>query len=144
MAVVKSSLRILMLERLGETFNQTSVPLRYTPRGFAIDEANKVQIMRCFFCLCFGWSLLQMRSVCFSQRKMADTRMLFGVQLLYVAEADHAAVPLADRPDVPAPMDGAANGAAALDQVWHFVQVIQLHRISDEVTQAAGPMCHTW
>lgn len=76
-AVVKSSLRILTLERLGETFNQTSVPLRYTPRGFALDEANRV---------------------------------------VYVAEADHAAIPLADRPDVPAPMDGAANGAAALDQ----------------------------
>lgn len=51
-AVVKSSLRILMLERLGETFNQTSVPLRYTPRGFAIDEANKVRITCCFCCLC--------------------------------------------------------------------------------------------
>jgi hypothetical protein len=45
-AVVKSSLRILMLDRLGETFNQTSVPLRYTPRGFAIDEANKVHTAR--------------------------------------------------------------------------------------------------
>ena len=63
-AVVKSSLRILMLERLGETFNQTSVPLRYTPRGFAIDEANKVRITRCFCCLCFRWCLLQMRSLC--------------------------------------------------------------------------------
>jgi hypothetical protein len=52
-AVVKSSLRILMLERLGETFNQTSVPLRYTPRGFAIDEANKVVLARCFCCLFF-------------------------------------------------------------------------------------------
>lgn len=40
-----------------------------------------------------------------------------AVQVLYVAEADHAAIPLADRPDMPAPMDGAANGAAALDQV---------------------------
>lgn len=43
-AVVKSSLRILTLERLGETFNQTSVPLRYTPRGFALDEANRVSV----------------------------------------------------------------------------------------------------
>jgi len=48
-AVVKSSLRILTLERLGETFNQTSVPLRYTPRGFAIDAANKVRALRCVF-----------------------------------------------------------------------------------------------
>lgn len=63
-AVVKSSLRILMLERLGETFNQTSVPLRYTPRGFAIDEANKVRITRCFCCLFFRLCLLQMRSLC--------------------------------------------------------------------------------
>lgn len=43
MAVAKSSLRILTLERLGEVFNQNTVPLRYTPRGFALDPINKVQ-----------------------------------------------------------------------------------------------------
>lgn len=42
MAVAKSSLRILTLERLGEVFNQSTVPLRYTPRGFALDTINKV------------------------------------------------------------------------------------------------------
>lgn len=35
-AVAKNTLRILTLERLGETFNQQSCPLRYTPRRFVI------------------------------------------------------------------------------------------------------------
>lgn len=67
-AVAKSSLRILMVERLGEAFNQTAVRLRYTPRAFALDAVNRS---------------------------------------IYVAEADHAAVPLAERPD--------AGGAAPME-----------------------------
>ena len=43
MAVAKSTLRILTLERLGETFNQQSCPLRYTPRKFIIHPEHKVQ-----------------------------------------------------------------------------------------------------
>ena len=73
-AIAKSSLRILMVERFGEAFNQASVRLRYTPRAFALDPVNRA---------------------------------------IYVAEADHAAVPLAERPDAggAAPMDDGANGA---------------------------------
>eukprot|EP00238_Polyblepharides_amylifera_P001957 CAMPEP_0196584476 /NCGR_PEP_ID=MMETSP1081-20130531/47156_1 /TAXON_ID=36882 /ORGANISM="Pyramimonas amylifera, Strain CCMP720" /LENGTH=1211 /DNA_ID=CAMNT_0041905687 /DNA_START=221 /DNA_END=3856 /DNA_ORIENTATION=- len=35
-AIAQSSLRIVTVERLGETFNQTSCKLRYTPRSMAI------------------------------------------------------------------------------------------------------------
>lgn len=42
MAVAKNTLRILTLERLGETFNQQSCPLRYTPRKFIIHPEHKV------------------------------------------------------------------------------------------------------
>ena len=41
-AVAKNTLRILTLERLGETFNQQSCPLRYTPRKFVIHPEHKV------------------------------------------------------------------------------------------------------
>ena len=41
MAVAKNTLRILTLERLGETFNQQSCPLRYTPRKFVIHPEHK-------------------------------------------------------------------------------------------------------
>lgn len=76
MAVAKSSLRILMVERLGEAFNQTAVRLRYTPRAFALDAVNRS---------------------------------------IYVAEADHAAVPLAERPD--------AGGAAPMEDGQAGLQV---------------------
>ena len=69
-AIAKSSLRILMVERFGEAFNQTSVRLRYTPRAFALDAANRA---------------------------------------VYVAEADHATVPLAERPDLAGAMDDGAQ-----------------------------------
>ncbi len=42
MAVAKNTLRILTWERLGETFNQQSCPLRYTPRKFVIHPEHKV------------------------------------------------------------------------------------------------------
>ena len=42
-AVAKNTLRILTLERLGETFNQQSCPLRYTPRKFVIHPEHKVR-----------------------------------------------------------------------------------------------------
>jgi splicing factor 3B subunit 3 len=35
-AVAKDALRVFTIERLGETFNQTVVPLRYTPRKFIL------------------------------------------------------------------------------------------------------------
>lgn len=50
-AVAQSSLRILTLERLGEVFNQSSVQLRYTPRGFALDPTNKVPLLPSLFAL---------------------------------------------------------------------------------------------
>ncbi len=83
MAIAKSSLRILMVERFGEAFNQSSVRLRYTPRAFALDAANRA---------------------------------------VYVAEADHATVPLAERPDLAGAMD---DGAQVLDtactlNIWTY------------------------
>ena len=71
MSVAKSTLRILTLERLGETFNQQTAVLRYTPRKFVIHPDHRVII---------------------------------------VAEADHGAVPLAQREDLPGPMN-IENGA---------------------------------
>ena len=73
-AVAKSSLRILMVERFGEAFNQVSVRLRYTPRAFVLDPVNRS---------------------------------------IYVAESDHAAVPLAERSDASgaAPMEDGQAGA---------------------------------
>lgn len=35
-AIAQNTLRIISIERLGETFNQVEVPLRYTPRKFII------------------------------------------------------------------------------------------------------------
>ncbi|KAK9851365.1 hypothetical protein WJX84_007420, partial [Apatococcus fuscideae] len=70
-SVAKSTLRILTLERLGETFNQQTAVLRYTPRKFVIHPDHRVII---------------------------------------VAEADHGAVPLAQREDLPGPMN-IENGA---------------------------------
>ncbi|KAK9814939.1 hypothetical protein WJX73_002520 [Symbiochloris irregularis] len=40
-AVAKNSLRILTIERLGETFNQQALQLRYTPRRFVIHPDHK-------------------------------------------------------------------------------------------------------
>lgn len=42
--MAKNTLRILTLERLGETFNQQSCPLRYTPRKFIIHPEHKVSL----------------------------------------------------------------------------------------------------
>lgn len=44
-AVAKNTLRILTLERLGETFNQQACPLRYTPRKFVIHPEHKVVVV---------------------------------------------------------------------------------------------------
>lgn len=35
-AIAGNTLRIITLERLGEMFNQTETPLRYTPRKFVV------------------------------------------------------------------------------------------------------------
>ena len=70
-SVAKSTLRILTLERLGETFNQQTAVLRYTPRKFVIHP---------------------------------------DLRVIIVAEADHGAVPLAQREDLPGPMN-IENGA---------------------------------
>lgn len=35
-AIAQNTLRIFSIERLGETFNQTEIPLRYTPRRFIV------------------------------------------------------------------------------------------------------------
>ena len=39
--VAQTSLRILVIERLGDTFNSTSCGLKYTPRAMAIQEGTK-------------------------------------------------------------------------------------------------------
>lgn len=40
--ISSNTLRIITLERLGETFNQASLPLRYTPRGLAIHAPSSL------------------------------------------------------------------------------------------------------
>lgn len=40
MAISSNTLRILALEKLGAVFNQTFVPLDYTPRKFIINSDN--------------------------------------------------------------------------------------------------------
>jgi splicing factor 3B subunit 3 len=44
-AVVKNTLRILMVENIGETFNQTPMRLRYTPRRLAIHPGTNTLII---------------------------------------------------------------------------------------------------
>lgn len=39
-AVVRNTLRILSVDQLGNEFNQTEVPLRYTPRRFAVHPTS--------------------------------------------------------------------------------------------------------
>jgi splicing factor 3B subunit 3 len=43
--VAGEMLRIFMLERLGEIFNQTSVPLRYTPRKLVMNPTHRTVIV---------------------------------------------------------------------------------------------------
>ncbi|KAJ3708266.1 hypothetical protein LUZ61_011971 [Rhynchospora tenuis] len=40
-AVAKDQLRVFTIERLGETFNETAIPLRYTPRRFVVVPKRK-------------------------------------------------------------------------------------------------------
>jgi hypothetical protein len=88
-AVAKSSLRILMVERLGEAFNQSAVRLRYTPRAFALDPVNRS---------------------------------------IYVAEADHGAVPLAELPD--------SGGAAPMEDAQAGPQVLPRTQFWEHITEA--------
>jgi len=44
-SVSTNTLRIVTLERLGEMFNQTTYPLRYTPRHFVVNEENNHMII---------------------------------------------------------------------------------------------------
>uniref|UniRef100_A0A7I4DMV7 Cleavage/polyadenylation specificity factor A subunit N-terminal domain-containing protein n=1 Tax=Physcomitrium patens TaxID=3218 RepID=A0A7I4DMV7_PHYPA len=44
-AVAGDALRVFTIERLGETFNQTVVPLRYTPRKFILHPKQKTLII---------------------------------------------------------------------------------------------------
>lgn len=41
-AVSKSTLRVLAIDRMGEAFNKTSIALRYTPRSLALMEESKL------------------------------------------------------------------------------------------------------
>lgn len=44
-AVAGTALRIFAIERLGETFNETVIPLRYTPRKFVIHPKKKLLVI---------------------------------------------------------------------------------------------------
>ncbi|CAN1257722.1 Spliceosome-associated protein 130 B [Linum perenne] len=44
-AVAGDALRIFTVERLGETFNETAIPLRYTPRKFVIQPKRKLLVI---------------------------------------------------------------------------------------------------
>lgn len=43
--ISNNTLRIITLERLGDTFNQASLPLRYTPRGLAIHAPTSLLVV---------------------------------------------------------------------------------------------------
>ncbi|KAL5066721.1 hypothetical protein RYX36_017608 [Vicia faba] len=44
-AVAGDALRIFTIERLGETFNETVIPLRYTPRKFVLQPKRKLLVV---------------------------------------------------------------------------------------------------
>ncbi|KAF2295938.1 hypothetical protein GH714_035239 [Hevea brasiliensis] len=44
-AVAGDALRIFTIERLGETFNETAIPLRYTPRKFVLQPKKKLLVI---------------------------------------------------------------------------------------------------
>ncbi|PRQ45551.1 putative transcription factor WD40-like family [Rosa chinensis] len=44
-AVAGSALRVFTIERLGETFNETVIPLRYTPRKFVVQVKRKLLVI---------------------------------------------------------------------------------------------------
>ncbi|CAH9121286.1 unnamed protein product [Cuscuta epithymum] len=44
-SVAGDALRVFTIERLGETFNETSIPLRYTPRKFVLQPKRKLAVI---------------------------------------------------------------------------------------------------
>jgi splicing factor 3B subunit 3 len=44
-SVAGDALRIFTIERLGETFNETAIPLRYTPRKFVLQPKRKLLVI---------------------------------------------------------------------------------------------------
>ncbi|XP_062092733.1 spliceosome-associated protein 130 A [Humulus lupulus] len=44
-AVAGDALRVFTIERLGETFNETVIPLRYTPRKFVVQPKRKLLVI---------------------------------------------------------------------------------------------------
>ncbi|KAL8162187.1 hypothetical protein V2J09_013676 [Rumex salicifolius] len=44
-AVAGDELRVFTIERLGETFNETAIPLRYTPRKFVLQPKRKLLVI---------------------------------------------------------------------------------------------------
>lgn len=44
-AVAGDALRVFTIERLGETFNETAIPLRYTPRKFVLQPKRKLAVI---------------------------------------------------------------------------------------------------
>lgn len=44
-SVAGTALRVFTVERLGETFNETSIPLRYTPRKFILHQQQKQKML---------------------------------------------------------------------------------------------------
>lgn len=44
-SVAGNALRVFTIERLGETFNETALPLRYTPRRFVLQPKKKLMVI---------------------------------------------------------------------------------------------------
>ncbi|KAF0988259.1 hypothetical protein HZS_5237, partial [Henneguya salminicola] len=66
-AVAQNSLRILVAEKLGQIFNKTSYPLKYTPRKFLLEPNSKI-----FFIIECEYNSLNSQSVIEKKRHMAN------------------------------------------------------------------------
>lgn len=129
MAVAKNTLRVIALERLGEFFNQQSLRLRYTPRKFVIHPGKRAGGRPGKRDLCYLPTAAAAAGAHFAHLSRPAThpshfhRPPTDHKVLVVAEADHAAIPLAQREDLQsaaametdggAQQDGAAGPAVA-------------------------------
>jgi len=68
-SVSGDALRIFTIERLGETFNETEIPLRYTPRKFMLQPKWKLLVI-----IESDQGALQQRSV--KQQRKNSSKML--------------------------------------------------------------------
>ncbi|KAF1745117.1 hypothetical protein MXB_2594 [Myxobolus squamalis] len=66
-AVARNSLRILVAEKLGQTFHKTSYPLKYTPRKFLLETSSKT-----FFIIESEYNALNTNSVLERKKHIAN------------------------------------------------------------------------